>query len=168
MNDNFEQYGGILSPFNAWLIMRGIATLPLRMRAHEQGAMQVAQFLENHPQIKRVIYPGLPSHPQYALAQKQMENFSGMLTFQVENGPQIALQLAQKLKIFHYAVSLGHLRSLLFYMPTADLQASSFRLNAQQLVAFKTYAGEGIFRVSIGLEEPEDLCQDLAQALANP
>lgn len=159
--------GGILSPFNAWLIMRGMATFPLRMRAHEQGALQVAQFLENHPQIKRVIYPGLPSHPQYALAQQQMQNFSGMLTFQVEDGPQMARQLAKKLKVFHYAVSLGHPRSLLFYLPTADLQASSFRLNAQQLATFKTYAGEGIFRVSIGLEDPEDLCQDLEQALAN-
>ena len=159
--------GGILSPFNAWLIMRGIATFPLRMRAHEQGALQVAQFLENHPQIKRVIYPGLPSHPQHALAQKQMKNFSGMLTFQVEGGPAMARQLAQKLKVFHYAVSLGHPRSLIFYMPTADLQASSFRLNAEQFAAFKLYAGEGIFRTSIGLEDPEDLCQDLEQALAN-
>ena len=142
-------------------------TLPLRMRAHEQAALQVAQFLEQHPSVKRVIYPGLPSHPQYALAQKQMKNFSGMLTFQVEDGPRMARQLAQKLKVFHYAVSLGHPRSLLFYMPTADLQTSSFRLDAQQFAAFKTYAGEGIFRVSIGLEDPEDLCQDLEQALAN-
>ncbi len=159
--------GGILSPFNAWLIMRGMLTLPLRMRAHEQAAQQVAQFLEQHPKVTRVIYPGLPSHPQYALAQKQMKNFSGMLTFQVEDGPQMARQLAQRLKIFHYAVSLGHPRSLIFYMPTADLQASSFRLDPARFAAFKTYAGEGIFRTSIGIEDPEDLCQDLAQALNN-
>lgn len=159
--------GGILSPFNAWLIMRGMLTLPLRMRAHEQAALQVAQFLEQHPKVTRVIYPGLPSHPQYALAQKQMKNFSGMLTFQVEDGPQMARQLAQRLKIFHYAVSLGHPRSLIFYMPTADLQASSFRLDPAQFAAFKTYAGEGIFRTSIGIEDPEDLCQDLEQALAH-
>ena len=159
--------GGILSPFNAWLILRGVATLPLRMRAHEQNALQVAKFLEAQPKVKRVIYPGLPSHPQFALAQKQMANFSGMLTFQVEDGPTMARQLAQRLKIFHYAVSLGHHRSLLFYMPAADLQASSFRLNAQQLASFKTYAGEGIFRVSIGIEDPDDLCHDLAQALGN-
>ncbi|MFN8490381.1 MAG: PLP-dependent aspartate aminotransferase family protein [Caldilineaceae bacterium] len=159
--------GGILSPFNAWLIMRGMMTLPLRMQAHEQAALQVAQFLEEHPKVIRVIYPGLPSHPQHALAQKQMKNFSGMLTFQVKDGPQMARQLAQRLKIFHYAVSLGHPRSLIFYMPTADLQASSFRLNPVQFAAFQTYAGEGIFRTSIGIEDPEDLCQDLAQALAN-
>lgn len=159
--------GGILSPFNAWLIMRGMATLPLRMRAHAEGALQVAHFLENHPQVKRVIYPGLPSHPQHALAQAQMENFSGMLTFQVADGGAMARQLADRLQVFHYAVSLGHHRSLIFYMATADLQASSFRLNAQQLASLKQFAGEGIFRVSIGIEDAEDLCQDLDQALNN-
>ncbi len=159
--------GGILSPFNAWLIMRGMATLPLRMRAHEENALQVANFLENHAKVKRVIYPGLPSHPQFALAQKQMKNFSGMLTFQVENGPAMARQLAQRLKVFHYAVSLGHHRSLLFYMPTADLQASSFRLAPKQFASLQAYAGEGIFRVSIGIEDADDLREDLAQALGN-
>ncbi|HMQ55829.1 MAG TPA: PLP-dependent aspartate aminotransferase family protein, partial [Anaerolineae bacterium] len=73
--------GGVISPFNAWLILRGAATLPLRMKAHEAGAMQVARFLESHPQVKQVMYPGLSSHPQHRLAQRQMENFSGMLTF---------------------------------------------------------------------------------------
>ncbi len=159
--------GGILSPFNAWLIMRGMATLPLRMRAHEENALQVANFLEQHAKVKRVIYPGLPSHPQFALAQKQMKNFSGMLTFQVADGPVMARQLAQRLKIFHYAVSLGHHRSLLFYMPTADLQASSFRLAPKPFASLQAYAGEGIFRVSIGIEDPADLCEDLAQALGN-
>ncbi|MCX6044529.1 MAG: PLP-dependent aspartate aminotransferase family protein [Chloroflexi bacterium] len=157
--------GGILSPFNAWLIMRGMATLPLRMRAHEENALQVANFLEKHAKIKRVIYPGLPSHPQFALAQRQMKNFSGMLTFQVADGPAMARQLAERLKVFHYAVSLGHHRSLLFYMPTADLQASSFRLPPKQFASLQAYAGEGIFRVSIGIEDAEDLCADLAQAL---
>ncbi|CAN5842758.1 aminotransferase class I/II-fold pyridoxal phosphate-dependent enzyme [soil metagenome] len=157
--------GGILSPFNAWLIMRGMATLPLRMRAHAENALQVANFLEKQTKIKRVIYPGLPSHPQFALAQKQMKNFSGMLTFQVADGPAMARQLAERLKVFHYAVSLGHHRSLLFYMPTADLQASSFRLPPQQFASLQAYAGEGIFRVSIGIEDPEDLCEDLAQAM---
>ncbi|MCL4167476.1 UNVERIFIED_CONTAM: hypothetical protein GTU68_002183, partial [Idotea baltica] len=78
--------GGIISPFNAWLVLRGLATFPLRMRAHEENARQVAQFLEAHPKVKRVIYPGLTSHPQHALAKAQMCNFSGMLTFQVEDG----------------------------------------------------------------------------------
>jgi len=109
--------GGILSPFNAWLIMRGIATLPLRMSAHEAGAQCVAEFLEGNTSVKKVIYPGLPSHPQYDLAKEQMKNFSGMITFQVEDGSRAAGILEERLKIFHYAVSLGHHRSLIFYCP---------------------------------------------------
>lgn len=79
-------FGGVLSPFNAWLIMRGLATLPLRMRAHAENALAVA-LLEAHPKVTRVFYPGLPSHPQHALAGRQMRNFSGMVTFQTADGP---------------------------------------------------------------------------------
>ena len=109
--------GGSLSPFNAWLILRGLATLPARMRIHEENALAIARFLESHPAVKRVIYPGLPSHPQYALARRQMKNFSGMITFQVERGKGrlMAERFAGNLQIIHYAVSLGHHRSLLFY-----------------------------------------------------
>lgn len=96
--------GGALSPFNAWLILRGIATFPLRMRAHAENALKVAQFLEQHPKVTRVIYPGLPSHPQYELAQRQMKNFSGMLTFQVKDGAEQAKIFADKLQVIHYAV----------------------------------------------------------------
>lgn len=159
--------GGILSPFNAWLILRGMATLPLRMRAHAENALQVAQFLESHPAVTRVIYPGLSSHPQHELAKEQMHNFSGMLTFQVKDGMATARRLAQKLQVFHYAVSLGHHRSLIFYLPTESLQESSFRLPPKQLESFKHFAGDGIFRTSIGLEDAEDLCKDLEQGLGD-
>ncbi|MEZ5040516.1 MAG: PLP-dependent aspartate aminotransferase family protein [Saprospiraceae bacterium] len=158
--------GGIISPFNAWLILRGIATFPLRMRMHAENALQVAQFLQNHPKIKRVIYPGLPSHPQHALAKTQMANFSGMLTFQVEDGPQAAKVFAERLQIFHYAVSLGHHKSLLFYMDTASLLKSSFWLTEKQEASYREFAGAGIFRVSIGIEDGADLCADLARGLA--
>jgi methionine-gamma-lyase len=157
--------GGVLSPFNAWLILRGMATLPLRMAAHEQGAMQVARFLEAHPRVTRVFYPGLPTHPQHALARQQMDNFSGMLTFQVKNGPETARALAQSLRIIHYAVSLGHHRSLVFYLPTEDMLRNSFALDAAQEAAYRAFAGEGVFRLSVGIEDPEDLCGDLEQAL---
>lgn len=157
--------GGVLSPFNAWLILRGAATLPLRMEAHQQGALALARFLETHPRVSRVIYPGLPSHPQHALAARQMANFSGMLTFQVTDSVRAARILADRLRVMHYAVSLGHHRSLIFYLPTADMLASSFPLDAGQEAAYRDYAGEGIFRVSVGLEDPEDLIADLAQAL---
>jgi cystathionine beta-lyase/cystathionine gamma-synthase len=157
--------GGVLSPFNAWLILRGMATLPLRMRAHAESALRVAQFLEAHPGVTRVAYPGLPSHPQHELARRQMERFSGMLTFQVPDGRATARRLAERLKVIHYAVSLGHHRSLVFYLPTDEMQKNSFRLNAEQLSRYRELAGDGIFRLSVGLEDVEDLCEDLDQAI---
>lgn len=163
--DTAIHLGAALSPFNAWLILRGMATLPLRMAAHAQNAMHVARFLESHPKVTRVVYPGLPSHPQAELARRQMSNFSGMLAFQTSDGPRLAQQFAQRLEVFHYAVSLGHHRSLLFYLATDDLQKNSFRLDADHLARYRAYAGDGIFRVSVGLEDPEDLCADLDQVL---
>jgi cystathionine beta-lyase/cystathionine gamma-synthase len=157
--------GGVLSPFNAWLIMRGAATLPIRMRAHQENATAVARFLEEHPKVKRVIYPGLASHPQHALAKRQMKNFSGMLTFQVQDGPTLASRLAKELQVIHYAVSLGHHRSLIFWMDTPGLMESSFRLAGEQLASYKAFAGEGIFRMSVGLEDADDLCADLDRVL---
>jgi len=157
--------GGILSPFNAWLTMRGMATLGLRMQAHQAGALVVAEFLERHPKVTRVIYPGLASHSQHELARRQMDNFSGMLTFQVADGRAMAHRFAARLDVIHYAVSLGHHRSLVFYLPTEEMHANSFHLSPEQLVVYKQFAGDGIFRLSVGLEDAEDLCADLAQAL---
>ncbi len=158
-------YGGVLSPFNAWLIMRGAATLPIRMRAHEEGAMTVARVLEMHPRVKQVNYPGLSSHPQHALAKRQMNNFSGMMAVQIDNGPALAKRMMKELQVFHYAVSLGHHRSLIYWMDTKELMASSFRLKGEALESYRRYADDGVFRISIGLEDPEDLCADLARVL---
>lgn len=157
--------GGILSPFNAWLIQRGAATLPLRMKAHEEGALMVARFLESHPKVTRVIYPGLPSHPQHALAQKQLKNYSGMVTFQVRDGIRAAPALAKRLSVIHYAVSLGHQRSLIFYLPTSEILRTSFKMTPAQEQSYRAFAGDGIFRLSVGLEDPADLVDDLAFAL---
>lgn len=158
--------GGILSPFNAWLLLRGVATLPIRMAAHQENALAVARHLEQHPKIKRVMYPGLPSHPQHDLAVRQMKNFSGMVTFQVEDGPAAARLLSERMEIIHYAVSLGHNRSLLCYLPTDDLLRSSFHLTPEQERSYRAFAGDGVFRFSVGLEDPADLIADLDQALA--
>ena len=161
-------HGGIMSPFNAWLIARGMATLPLRMKAHEAGAMAVSAWLETQPKVTRVIYPGLQSHPQYELAQRQMTNMSGMVTFQVGNRDQseaMAQQMIERLKVVHYAVSLGHHRSLIFWMGTDALMDTSFRLEGAQLESYRAFAGDGVFRLSVGLEDPEDLIADLAQVL---
>ena len=162
-------YGGTLSPFNAWLIARGAATLPIRMRAHEETALAVAMGLEAHPKIARVLYPGLPSHPQHNLAGRQMANSSGMISFRVKGGAAAGLATAQRmgrdLGIIHYAVSLGHHRSLICWLPTDDLLASSFPLKGAAAESYRDWAGEGIFRFSIGLEDAEDLLADLDRVL---
>ena len=161
-------HGGIMSPFNAWLIARGAATLPLRMRAHQEGALKVAEWLEAHAGVTRVLYPGLASHPQHDLAKRQMKNTSGMIAFQVGDaarGRALAERMIEKLEMVHYAVSLGHHRSLIFWMDTTGLLASSFRLEGAQAEAYRAYADDGIFRLSIGLEDAEDIIADLARAL---
>ena len=161
-------HGGIMSPFNAWLIARGAATLPLRMRAHQEGALKVAEWLEAHAGVTRVLYPGLASHPQHELAKRQMKNTSGMIAVQVGDaarGRALAERMIEKLEMVHYAVSLGHHRSLIFWMDTAGLLASSFRLEGAQAEAYRTFAGDGIFRLSIGLEDAEDIIADLARVL---
>jgi len=159
-------FGGTISPFNAWLIQRGIATLPLRMDTHQRNAMTVAAFLENHPQVELVLYPGLASHPQHDLASKQMDNYSGMVSIRVAGGEEFAKKLAKELKVFHYAVSLGHFRSLIYWIGTEELVSSSYQIEGEQLEAYSRIAGDGVFRMSIGLEDPDDLCADLDQAFS--
>jgi methionine-gamma-lyase len=157
--------GGVLSPFNAWLILRGAVTLPLRMERHSKSALQVAQFLESHPKVERVVYPGLESHPQHALAQRQMSAFGGMLTFQLKEGLGAAITLSEKIKVFHYATSLGHAHSLLFYYPTDMYIDSAAYLTPGQKASIRDWTGEGIVRASIGLENPQELIRDLDRAL---
>ncbi len=162
-------HGGILSPFNAWLIARGASTLPLRVRAHCDGALALAQWLESHPKVAHVTYPGLVSHPQYNLAQRQMTYGSGMLTFQVGDaatGQSLARQMIDRLEIIHYAVSLGHHRSLIFWMETQGLMDTSFRLSGAAAESYRAFAGDGVFRLSVGLEDPTDLMTDLERAFA--
>ena len=158
-------YGGVISPFNAWLILRGMATLPIRMRCHEENALQIAHFLEQHPGVEKVLYPGLASHPQHNLAALQMDNFSGMISFRTPKPKQIARRMMQKLEVIHYAVSLGHHRSLVYLMQTGDLIDSSYRLEGDELEKYRHSAGEGIFRFSVGLEDASDLITDLEQVL---
>jgi cystathionine beta-lyase/cystathionine gamma-synthase len=157
--------GGALSPFNAWLILRGAVTLPLRMKQHSESAMQVAQFLENHPKVTRVVYPGLESHPHHDLAKRQMSAFGGMLTFQLKDGLGAGITLSEKIKVFQYATSLGHAHSLLFYYPTDMVIDSAAYLSAEQKARIREWTGDGIVRASIGLENPMDLISDLDRAL---
>lgn len=161
-------HGGVLSPFNAWLIARGAATLPLRMRAHEANALSVARWLEGHPAVERVLHPGLPSHPQHDLARRQLRNTGGMIAFRVGSagrGEALAQRMARELRVIHHAVSLGHHRSLVWWIGTDQVMASAFRLEGAALAAYRALAGDGIFRLSVGLEDPEDIIEDLARVL---
>jgi cystathionine beta-lyase/cystathionine gamma-synthase len=157
--------GGAMSPFNAWLILRGLMTLPLRMERHSENALQVAHFLEGHPKVARVIYPGLDSHPHHALARQQMSAFGGMLTFQLKGGLGAAITLAEKIRLFKYATSLGHAHSLLFYYPTDVYVDAVSYLDEAQKAGIREWMGDGIVRASIGLENVRDLIDDLDRAL---
>ena len=162
-------FGGVLSPFNAWLILRGAETLPIRMRAHQDQAMAVARWLEAHPGVSRVYYPGLPSHPQHRLAQSQMANFSGMIAFQTgEDGAAIARRMVRDLRHVHFAVSLGHLRSLIYWIGTDDILKSTYRHAGDAEARFRALMGRGIFRLSVGLEHADDICADLDRCLRHP
>jgi cystathionine gamma-synthase/methionine-gamma-lyase len=159
-------FGAVLSPWSAYLILRGIATLPLRMEKHEANARAVAEWLQSHPKVRKVLWPGLASHPQADLARRQMRNFSALLGFSVKSGSAaLARQLAERLKLVSYAVSLGKTKSLCFYIGTDDLLRTSFQLTGEQDSEFRDWAGEGVFRVSVGLENPAEIIADFEQAL---
>lgn len=158
-NDFFQrirsiQYegGAVPSPFDCWLILRGMRTLPWRMRAHSENAMRVAGFLSQHRKVSRVHYPGLKSHPGHEIAAKQMSMFGGMLSFEVKDGRDAAMSVAAKTKIFTRATSLGGVESLIEHR--ASIEGAG------------TTSPEGLLRLSIGLENAEDLTEDLDQALS--
>lgn len=147
------------SPFDAWLVLRGIKTLGPRMEAHCRAAMAVARFLDEHPAIERVYYPGLPSHPHHALAQKQQSGFGGMLSFDVKGGCAEAEKLMTRTRLFQLAESLGGVESLLEYPETMS--------HASMTVEARRAAGitEKTIRISCGIEHPDDLVADLRQAI---
>jgi methionine-gamma-lyase len=164
--DMLVHLGGSLSPFNAWLINRGLMTLSLRMEKQSESALKVARFLEGHSHVSRVFYPGLESHPHHELAKKQMSDFGGMLTFKLKRGLGAAIDLSEGMKLFQYATSLGHAHSLLFYYPTDIYIDSIPYLGDEQKAGIREWMGDGIVRASIGLEDPDDLIADLDQALS--
>ena len=149
-------FGGILSPFNAWLIARGLVTVPMRMAQHSRVALAVAQFLEASPAVRFVWYPGLESHPQHELAKTLMhEQFSGMISFDIIGNEHVHQQFLNELKLISHAVSLGDIESLIvYYDKTSD-----------KLPHYPKIFQEGFFRFSIGLEDAEDIIDDLQHAL---
>lgn len=159
-------HGGCMSPFAAWLILRGIETLEARMVVHERNAGIVAHFLESHPRVEKTYWPGLASHPQHDLAKRQMANFSGMVTFSVGgDGTDLARRFADTVQTFSYAVSLGKTKSLIFYIPSDDIIVSSYRLGPDAAARYRAWMGLGAFRVSVGLEDPARLTEELGMIL---
>lgn len=147
--------GGIISPFNAWLIMRGIATLPLRMKQHSETALAVARFLAAHPSVTFVAYPGLASHPQHEIAKRQMTMFSGVMAFGLRADAAIHNDFLNSLKLIIPAVSIGHDESLMVYIGPND-ERNHF---------YPAEFSNGHLRFSVGLESASDIIADLKQAL---
>jgi cystathionine beta-lyase/cystathionine gamma-synthase len=151
--------GGVPGPHDAWLTMRGAKTLALRMQAHARNAQAVAEFLEAHAEVDRVYYPGLPSHPQHALAKRQMSGFGGMVSF-VLKGPQSrALDFAHRLRYFSLAESLGGVESLICH--PARMTHGSIPKEDRE----RRGVTDGLLRLSVGIEDIEDLLDDLRSAL---
>ena len=157
--------GACISPFNAWLIMRGLVTLPLRMRKHSENAMMIAQFLESHDKVSAVRYPGLASHPQHELATKQMTDYSGMLNFSLDVDLMGNFEFIKQLDLVTHAVSLGHDQSLIIYIPTVFFFEDMVQFDEDQKEKYTKIMGEGIFRFSVGIENCDDIIHDLSRAL---
>jgi len=151
--------GTCASPFDCWLVLRGIKTLPLRMRQHEENGAAIANFLENHPKVTRVFYPGLKSHRHHKLAQKQMKGYGGMVSFEIEGGSKAVKSFLRNLHVFSLAESLGGVDSLAEHPATMS--------HASMPEGFRKKVGitEDLIRLSIGLENIDDLIEDLERAL---
>lgn len=149
--------GGVPGPFDSWLVLRGVKTLAVRMREHERNAMAVARMLQEHPAVEQVMYPGLESHPQHALAQRQMSCFGGMISLILRGGEAAARDMARRTTIFMLAESLGGVESLI-EVPAAMTHMS--------VAGSKLEVPLGLVRLSVGIEECADLLADLDQALA--
>lgn len=151
--------GPVASAMDSFLAMRSLKTLAVRMRAHQENAMAVAQFLESHKKVDRVVYPGLKSHPQYELAKRQMSGFGGMITFFIKGGMPAARSMLEKTKVFSLAESLGGVESLVEH-PAIMTHASVPEANRKALGI-----DDSLIRLSVGIESKNDLLQDLEHAL---
>ena len=152
--------GGVPSPFDSWLTLRGIKTLAVRMRQHEENAIAVAKFLAEHPRVEKVYYPGLPAHPDYALAKRQMSGFGGMVSFQFKGVYADVDKVVRRFKIFALAESLGGVDSLVCH--PASMTHGSIPKDIRESRGLT----DTLLRLSVGIEDVDDLLADLEQALA--
>jgi cystathionine gamma-lyase len=152
--------GAVAGPFDAFLAMRGLKTLHLRMKAHCESALELAKWLDKHPSIDRVIYPGLKSHPQHSLARRQMDGFGGIVTIEVKGGLKKARRMLERCKLFALAESLGGVESLIEH-PAIMTHASVPAANRKRLGI-----SDGLVRLSVGVEDIRDLRDELEHALS--
>lgn len=152
--------GGIQGPFDSFLALRSLKTLPIRMKAHAENAMKIAQFLETHPLVDKVVYPGLKSHPQYELAQAQMTGFGGMITFFIKGGFDAAKKFLESVQVFALAESLGGVESLIEH--PAIMTHASVPAEQRKILGID----DSLIRLSVGIEDCDDLLTDLKQAFA--
>jgi cystathionine gamma-lyase len=153
--------GGVPGPFDSWIVLRGLKTLAVRMRQHEENALAVAEFLLGHPQVETVNFPGLPSHPQHELARRQMSGFSGMVSFTLKGGAEAAYAAVQKTRVFHFAESLGGVESLITHPATMTHAAIPREQREARGVT------DGLLRLSVGIEDKDDLVADLDRAIGS-
>ena len=153
--------GGVPGPFDSWIVLRGLKTLAVRMRQHEENALAVAEFLQDHPQVEMVSYPGLPSHPQHELAKRQMSGFSGMVSFTLKGGAKAAYAAVRKTEVIQFAESLGGVESLITHPATMTHAAIPREQREARGVT------DGLMRLSVGIEDKEDLIADLDQAISS-
>jgi len=147
------QHGAILGPFEAWLLLRGLRTLDVRLKAQTASAGMLADRLARHPRLTAVLYPGLPSHPGYSVATRQMSGFGAMLSIRLKGGEAAAIAVAAKVALWKRATSLGGVESLIEHRASIEGPA--------------TRTPDNLLRLSIGLEHPDDLIDDLAQAMGS-
>jgi cystathionine gamma-lyase len=152
--------GAVPGPFDSWIVLRGLKTLAVRMRQHEENALAVARFLQDHPEVETVNYPGLRSHPQHDLAKRQMSGFSGMVSFTLKGGAEAAYAAVQKTELFHFAESLGGVESLITHPATMTHAAIPKEQREARGVT------DGLMRLSVGIEDKEDLIADLDGAIS--
>jgi cystathionine beta-lyase/cystathionine gamma-synthase len=154
--DEYQLLGGAMPPYEAWLLTRGLRTLPIRIKAHQESAMKVAEFLEQHPKVKRVYYPGLKSHPDYELGKEQLKGYTGLFSFELkEDNYEAVRTVLNALKLFKIGVSWGGFESLAL--------SPNYGYNTEALIS--SNLSPGLIRISVGLEECSDLIKDLEQAL---
>jgi O-succinylhomoserine sulfhydrylase len=152
--------GPSLSPFNAWVFLKGLETLSLRVKAHSANALELARWLEKQKRVKRVYYPGLASHPQHELAKKQQSGFGGIVSFEVDGGKDVAWKLIDSTRVISITANLGDTKSTITHPATTTLG----RLTPEQRL--DAGIGDGLIRISVGLEDLEDIKKDLAHGLS--